>query len=198
MKEHIEYIIDSFTDFKGEVHHFVIAALSEILPTKTCQLEDAEEFGEETEVLYTVNSVIADFGMWGYCGSVEKTLKLGISICNPADEFDETIGKRKALARARANDPVLWAAHSGVINTTMVKALLQQEAKYLKDNPENFIEGYADSKQRWETNQNMLKMREEFTPFENQVTEELEKNHNVLERVMKFLKWKTNQEKGQN
>lgn len=196
MKEHVEFIVDSFTDYAGRAHHFVIAAISQMLPTCTCQLEDNPYTDDHAEVGYEVSEYVMDYGTTDNYWPVTKVLRLGVSICNPTDTFDEKIGTRKAIARAEKSDPALFASNPGVINTGMVKALLEQEAQYLKNNPENFIPGYNDMKDRYLTRKEMESMKEGFSEVENQVVEGLQKDNKFLDKALKYLKWTTNQQKG--
>lgn len=188
MKEHIECITDSFTDYAGNVHQFVIAAVSQNLPTCTCELEDCEEC-DCADVTYTVAEFIDHEGVVDCLGTVKKVLKIGISMCNPIDTFDEKIGTLKAISRARTSDPVIYASDPGVINTKVVKALLEQEAQYLKNNPENFIPGYIDMRDRYLTNKEMESMKEDFSEIENKVVEGVQKDPKFLDRVLKYLNW---------
>lgn len=196
MKEHVEFITDSFTDYAGKVHQFVIVALSQNLPTRTGQLESSPVDGDHVDVTYEVGECVEDYGTERYLGTVSKVLRLGISICNPTDTFDEKVGVLKATARAHEATPVIYGATPGVINTGVVKALLEQEAKHLKGNPENFIPGYADMRDRYLTRQKMEAMKEGFSEIENQVVEGLQKDPKFLDNVMQYLDWSRKQNKG--
>ena len=122
-KERIEILTDSFVDEKGDTRHFVLAAISERFNTP----------------LYFDND--------SNSGPVVKGLKIGYAICNPIDKFNEELGKQIAIGRARKNSEyALLATSLGYINTTMVKAFLEQEAKYFKENPESMIAGYNRKK----------------------------------------------------
>ena len=103
---------------------------------------------------------------------------------------------RKAVARARNSRPVLYSSNSGAINTGVVKALLTQEAQYLKNNPENFIPGYADMRDRYLARQKMEAMNEGFSDLENQVVEGLQKDPKFLDNAMQYLDWWRKQNKG--
>lgn len=127
-KERIEYLVDSFVDANGEERHFVVAAISEMFDT-------ADE----------PNSIIDSYGCDIH--NVTKGLKLGFSICNPTDTFNEKIGITIAVGRARKNaEYALVASKNGYINTKLVKAFLEQEAEYFKSNPEYQIKGYKHKK----------------------------------------------------
>lgn len=196
MKEHIEVITDSFTDYAGKVHHFVIAAISQVLPTCSSQLEDNPTGCDDLDVSHEVAIFIEDYGTHDYMGTVSKIVRLGISMCNPTDTFNEKVGIHKATARAKKANPTLYASDPGVINTRVVRALLEQEAEYLKHNPENFITGYAEMRDRYLTRQKMEAMKENFSDLENKVVENVQKDPKFLNSVMKYLNWYRNQQKG--
>lgn len=196
MKEHVEFITDSFTDYAGKVHQFVIAALSQNLPTHSGQLENNPVDEDDIPVIHEVETYVEDYGTEGYLGTVTKVIRLGVSICNPTDTFDEKVGALKATARAHNAKPALYASNPGVINTKVVKALLEQEAEYLKNNPENFIAGYADMRDRYLTRQKMEAMKDQFSKVENQVVEGLQQDPKFLDSVMQYLEWLRRQNKG--
>lgn len=123
-KERIETLVDSFVDANGKERHFVVAAVSVM-------------FNKDNEPATVVDLNNDE------CGYVIKGLKLGFSICNPSDEFDEKLGTTIAVGRARKNaEYALLASESGFINTPLVRAFLAQEAEYFKCNPESRIAGY--------------------------------------------------------
>lgn len=196
MKEHVEFITDSFTDYAGKVHQFVIAALSQNLPVCSGQLENNPVVSDCVPVTHEVGIYVEDYGTEDYMGTVSKVIRLGISICNPTDTFDEKVGVLKAAARAHDAKPALYASNPGVINTKVVKALLEQEAEYLKNNPENFIAGYVDMRDRYLTRQKMEAMKGQFSEVENQVVEGLQQDPKFLDNAMQYLEWLRKQNKG--
>lgn len=199
MKERIETITSDFVDYRGDKHYFVIAAISENFP-KSFNTSSSKIYIDETRkvanrcipVYYEVNEYIEDYGLTGYSIPVTKGLRIGISVCNPIDTFNESIGRTKAIARARMSDPVLVVRNPGLINTKMVKALLEQESEYLKDNPELLIKGYKESKARYERNHQMENVAKNFTSEERNIAEKLAKNPNFLDKVYEYLEWVKN------
>lgn len=139
MKEYIEVLHDSFVDYKGEEHHFTIAAISQTLPKIGADLEkDCPcERNRDSKLYFDVERYLEDWGAVDTLCTIKKVLYIGIAICNPVDKFDEITGTKKAIARARKNIPALFAKDPGTINSIMVQALLKQESEYLKDNPSN-------------------------------------------------------------
>lgn len=192
MKEHIETITSEFVDYKGEKHYFIIAAISQNFP-KFLNIDknsnNVKIGNDRTPVFYEVNEYIEGYGMTEYSNSITKNLRIGISICNPVDKFNESIGKAKAIARARMSDPVLFVKNAGLINSKVVKALLEQESEYLKNNPELLIKGYKESKLRYERNHQMVNLEKSFTPVERDIAEKLTKNPNFLDKVYDYIEW---------
>lgn len=196
MKEHVEVINDSFVDYAGKTHYFTIAAVSSLLPRNGKELWKNENNYEESTVTHEVAIYVEDYGTDDYLCNVTKAVCLGISMCNPTDEFDEKVGALKAIARARENGPALLSVDPGTINTKVVRALLEQEAEYLKHNPENFIEGYADMKVRYEKRKEMEAMANNFSDTEKAVIAGIQENPKFLDNAFEYLSWLKNQKKG--
>lgn len=192
MKEHIETITSEFVDYKGEKHYFIIAAISQNFP-KFLNIDknsnNVKIGNDRTPVFYEVNEYIEGYGTTEYSISITKSLRIGISICNPVDKFNKSIGKAKAIARARMSDPVLFVKNAGLINSKVVRALLEQESEYLKNNPELLIKGYKESKLRYERNHQMVNLEKSFTPVERDIAEKLTKNPNFLDKVYDYIEW---------
>ena len=197
MKEHVEVINDSFVDYAGKTHHFTIAAVSSLLPRTTKEMGDQSPVSnDDLKVIHEVGVYVEDYGTDDYLCNVTKVVRLGISMCNPTDEYDEKVGALKAIARARVSNPALLSTDPGTINTRVVKALLVQEAEYLKHNPENFIVGYADMKARYLKRLEMEAMAEKFTDLEKAVVEGVQKDPKFLDNAFEYLAWVKNQNKG--
>lgn len=180
MKEHIDVLVDSFVDYAGKTHHFVMAAVTNVL-------EDD----------YGISPVTNYLNYSNYCfKSVRKGISIGVSICNPKDEFVEKIGVLKAVARARNNDPVLYVTDPSYINKTLVETFLKQEAEYLKSNPDAYIQGYNDSKERYLKRKKMEGLKENFSEVEKIVVEGVQKDPKFLDNVNTYLAWLNNQNKG--
>lgn len=141
-KERIETLVDSFIDANGDERHFVVAAISKVLPKTYAELYPDCDEGDDSDIVTEV--VISDD--WDPLDTTDvlvKGIKLGFAICNPKDVFNEEIGKTIAIGRARKNaNYALYATELGYINTKLVRAFLEQEAEYFKHNPESRIAGY--------------------------------------------------------
>lgn len=137
-KEIIDSVTGILTDYKGLQHHITIVAVS-APPTRV-------ECGQE--LCFEISIYGENYGT-DYVDDVAKVLCLGISVCNPEDNYNEKVGYNKALARARNSDPVMYVTKSGIINTTMVRALLNQELQFAIDNPDTIIPGYSETKETY-------------------------------------------------
>lgn len=181
MKEHVDVLKDSFVDYAGRTHYFVIAAVTNGL---------VDEYGH-------CPLIVSQDGIEASCvGTVEKGIRIGVSICNPEDQFSEKVGVLKAVARARNSVPVLYVTEAGYINKTLVEAFLKQEAEYLKSNPDVYIQGYNDSKERYLKRKKMESLKENFSEVEKIVVEGVQKDPKFLDNVNTYLAWLDNQNKG--
>lgn len=163
MKQDIpEYLVDSFIDYKGDVHQIVLCALSQS-PESTD--------GDNLMVVWSDGETIDESA--DICHDVFRIVSLGMAICCPADEkaFSEEIGKKIALNRAEKEIPKFVSLFPGVVNTTLVRALLKQEMEYIKKNPEKFIKGYEEAKNRYEKSLNLKKTVSNLTEEEASVVQ---------------------------
>jgi hypothetical protein len=149
MKEKIVTVISEFTDFRGKVHKFVVAAVS--MPVDA----EIEIYGDSEVIDWT---------------SAEKAVKLGVAVCNPVDEYSEEKGKMIAINKARStSDYALYATLPGMINTAVVNALIYQEVEFIKNNPARVIPGYLDEKEKFEKRQEFAKKLAELTEEEKAI-----------------------------
>ena len=154
MKEKVQYLFDSFIDFKGEEHKFVICAVSQLVNN---------------------NSLLC------------KKVTLGFSICNPGDEFNEEFGTTIAYNRAKSENcsHELYVSKSGMINTKLVSALLEQEAEYLKRDPNSQIKGYREAENKFHE-----KQKSNFSNYEKEVLKYIKDNPNktsFLEKIVNTI-----------
>lgn len=158
MKQKVETLVSSFTDYKGLEHKFVVAAVSEVLPKTYGEAYPNEKNVSPEDKDTSVSYEMVEYNEWDseYTGIyLVKSLRLGVSICNPVDEFNERAGTEKAINRAKNNKkPALFATEHGYINSKVVRAMLEQEAHYVRTNPGKYIKGYneAEAKFKFEHN----------------------------------------------
>lgn len=131
----VEHIVDKFTDYKGNERWFVMAAVS-LRPSLGVLIEeDYQDIDNES-----------------------KILSVGVSVCSPEDQFNEELGKKIATGKAvKHRKHALYTTDSGLINETMVKAILEQEASYFKVNPGRYIAGYDKDAAKYKKFQKVLK-----------------------------------------
>ena len=189
MKERTQFIHDSFVDYKGKEHHFVICAYSKLLPKTFKEAEGIEFDADKDDRVETFAvSYAASYGCLDNYDKVVKSVSIGVSICNPEDEFNYVIGCKKAQARAKNSNATLYATKSGMINTTMVTGLLTQEAEYLKNNPDAYIKGYEESKRAYIEKQ---KKADIFTALPEQAKDTINYLRNcskqLANNIMKFV-----------
>lgn len=189
MKERTQFIHDSFVDYKGKEHHFVICAYSKLLPKTFKEAEDIEyDVNKDDRVETFAVSYAESYGCLDNYDKVVKSVSIGVSICNPEDEFNYVIGCKKAQARAENSNATLYATKSGMINTTMVTGLLTQEAEYLKNNPDAYIKGYEESRRAYLEKQ---KKADIFTALPEQAKDTINYLRNcskqLVNNIMKFV-----------
>lgn len=169
-------IIDSFTDFEGVAHQFVMVAVKVNLKYKG--------YKEYPIVFKIDNDNMEDWGC------VRTGLCIGVSICNPLDKFDEKIGVLKATAKAKGSIPVLYASFSGQLGEQIIQTYLKQEATYLKEHPEKYIKGYEEAKKRFLKQQEINNLKENLTNTEKVILENLQKNPAYLDNIKKYMEYK--------
>lgn len=140
----VEYLIDSFIDFKGQEHKIVACALS--------QVPEADDY---TLSIGWVNPMTNEMNY----DSTEicRKVSIGISVCHPTDKFDEEMGKTKAYNKA-LHDPkcsTIYTSSRGVISKALVQTFLEQEIKFLKENPDRIIKGYSQEKAKFDKKQTL-------------------------------------------
>lgn len=130
----VNYHIDKFIDNNGIEREFILAAVS-------------IDLRKDKSVIYSEAAIGVTAGEAVY--DVEKVLCLGIAVRRPEDTFNEALGIEIARGKAlkALTNPnkgkLIFVSHSGLINTHMVQALLEQEALYFKRDPGSYIKGYG-------------------------------------------------------
>lgn len=164
MKQDIaEYLSDSFIDYKGDIHQVTICALSQ-------SPEDDDEYALMVGWVSTDDIMCEDEDIYH---EVYRSVSLGVAICCPADkkEYSQKLGEKIAFNRAEKAVPKLVSLDQGVVNTTLVRALLKQEMEYVKKYPEKFIKGYAEAKARFDKNANLDKEVRELSNEEANIVQ---------------------------
>lgn len=89
----------------------------------------------------------------------DKCLSIGVSVCQPEDEFDENMGVQIALGKARKlHNHALYSTDPGLINRGVVNALLDQEVAFFKQCPGKYLKGYDTAKAIYEEGRKMVEL----------------------------------------
>lgn len=156
------YKVDEFTDYAGNTRKFVIAAVS-LIP------EEDDYYG----IALDEYGSLADI-------PVNKVLSLGVAVCRPNDEFNEEIGIKIATGKAiKSESHRIYSVDEGLINNTMVEALLKQECEYFKSNPGRYLKGYDKDMEKHIKKESVKDLLNSGKPildlFESMDTDELKK-----------------------
>lgn len=133
-----ETLKGKFTDYRGQERDFTMVAVS--IPIK----DDSIKVQRPVEVTegWCYNETISE---------VAKMLSIGVSVRCMRDK-DLGLGEQIAYGKAvKLQNHTLFVSHPGMINTKMVKALLEQEATFFIKDPGSYIKGYNFDKQRYLT-----------------------------------------------
>lgn len=137
MKKVAEFIEGTFIDYKGDEREYTICALS-------CPIEEGDELASDTEV---------------------KQLRLGIAVRRDGDEYLRGIGMTEAERKAKENPfTVLRADTCGVINSTMVQAVLEQEAEFFESNPGKYLAAYNVDAEKYYYELELDEKRQSMSP----------------------------------
>lgn len=163
-KEIVEYIEDSFIDYKGDERKFIVAAVSTPLKDVTISNGSSE---------------------------IVKSLSIGFSICNSEDQFNSEIGLKIAINKAtHANNSLkAYVSCAGMISTKVVHALLEQEVKYFKNNPDSHIPGYNEAKSKYFAKLELDKLKEEkFNRLDKEQQSIIEKLNSYSSEIRNIIK----------
>ena len=134
MKEIVSYVQGCFNDFKGKEHQVIVCGVTTRYPKY--ETPEIIQYGENDWEEAT----------W----AVSKSLRIGVAICNPIDEFDLDKGHSMAYGRAMADDCIyLASSRPGMFNTKTVNCILNNYLDFIKRDPGSIIKGYNESEKRY-------------------------------------------------
>lgn len=159
-----ETLTGTFVDYRGNERDFTMVAVSIPMKDKDVVVTHPVEF-EDTYEIPAKNVLNENTGQIEYIPShietyqdeydeviadVAKMLSIGVAVRCVRDE-DKGLGEQIAYGKAiTLLNHTLYVSHPGMINTKMVKALLEQEAEHFKKDPGSYITGYNADKHRFE------------------------------------------------
>lgn len=159
-----ETLTGKFTDYRGMVRDFTMVAVSipmkndDAVVTRPVEVEDEYEIPAKNvldpdtgQVVYVPESTEKFVDEYDeLLAPITKMLSVGVATRCVRDTHDADLGVRIAYGKAlKLWDHTLYVSHPGMINTKMVKALLEQEAEHFKKDPGSYLVGYNDAKARY-------------------------------------------------
>ncbi len=159
-----ETLTGKFTDYRGMVRDFTMVAVSipmkndDAVVTRPIEVEDEYEIPAKNvldpdsgQIVYVPESTEKFVDEYDeLLAPITKMLSVGVATRCVRDTHDADLGVRIAYGKAlKLWDHTLYVSHPGMINTKMVKALLEQEAEHFKKDPGSYLVGYNDAKARY-------------------------------------------------
>ena len=141
MKEIASYVYGSFNDYLGKEHKIIVCGVTK---------------SEESEIAFRRGYEIT-------CKEIQKTLSIGVSICNPNDEYDEEKGQMIAYNRALKEEVLLTSSRRGMFNTATVHFLLNDYLKYIERDPGSILKGYNDAEKAYHEKMDLLNDIQNFS-----------------------------------
>jgi len=130
MKEIVSYVYGSFNDYLGKEHKIIVCGVTMSIKDDEYYVMTYDEYDLETYL------------------DVQKVLSIGVSICNPGDEYDQQKGEMIAYNRAKdvENSIILTSSRRGMFNTSTVNFLLNDYLTYIERDPGSVLKGYDKAK----------------------------------------------------
>lgn len=126
MKEIVAYVCGSFNDYLGKEHKVVVCGITTPISNDDMSLLSYDE--NDFEEYY----------------DIQKVLTIGVSICNPLDEYNQEKGEMIAYGKAKNLDTAirLTSSRRGMFNTSTVNFILNDYLSYIERDPGSVIKGY--------------------------------------------------------
>lgn len=157
MKEIVSYVYGSFNDFKGIEHKVIV-----------CGVTTRYKWDEGPEI------ITYDKDEYEYYIDVEKTLTIGVAICNPIDEYDADKGEMMAYGRAKSEEAIIMTtSRPGMFNTETVQAILNNYLHFIERDPGSVIKGYDDSFEKFKVKADLTDDVSKMTPEQKQFIKRL-------------------------
>lgn len=134
----------TFTDFAGTVRNVTFAAVSQNIEGVSITCIDSIGENDTYEAL-------------------NKVLRIGVAVQNPRDfKANDQLAETIAIGKAKKDKSCfakMFVNNTGLINQTVVEALLAQELKYFQGNPGKYIKGYNKDADLYKANPTAYKAK---------------------------------------
>ena len=160
----ITYKFGSFTDFKG-IERMVIACVASMSISENAMTASWTDDSESYDLV--------------------RAVSIGVSVYNPDDEFDLSVGKKIALNRAYHNDPSYFIVKGGHLDDNITDAMLTNAIENFKKHPETIIKGYKEAAKKYAEIQDSKAFVDKADDAEMAIVDALEAGVNVLDIVKK-------------
>ena len=130
--EKVVYKVGNFVDYAGNTREVILVAVSR-------EVEIDKDFGP----------AVIDFADFSD-KEIKKELRFAVAAQNVGDKPNTELGKRIAYGKAMKDKSCfskLYSTDKGLINRTMVNAILDQEFQYFIENPGKYLKGYNRNKE---------------------------------------------------
>ena len=103
----------------------------------------------------------------------DNKIRLGVSICNPLDKYDKSIGIAKSLANAQKSNRIVTFDIPSMITISLVNSLMKEQLNYVITNPGAFIKGYGIAKDKYQKKLLCKEIYNRFNDKEKEIFEYL-------------------------
>lgn len=137
--EKVVYKVGKFTDYAGNQREVIFAAVSIDLTKKSREVLIKIDESNEGVDIFDVEFEL-----------IPKELRLGVAVQNIGDVANTELGKKIAYGKAMKEKSCfskMYVTDKGLINKTVVDAILEQEFQYFQSNPGKYLKGYNHSKE---------------------------------------------------
>lgn len=144
----------AFVDYQGKEHKFVVAGLVASFKDDELSLERYIEsnfvYDDLGDVVYDDDDEPIIVDDTEAIAPIYKVISIGISICNPTDEFIEWKGRKQAEGRAnKYHDRVIAFSKGGMCTDDTVEFFVNQTVDNLTKFPGLFIKGYNEAERKY-------------------------------------------------
>lgn len=162
-----QYVNGTFIDYLGRERRFIVCALS--MP---CFNINGEYHVMDKDIIDTNDTIIKRFSdavsqiseelySTGFieikrpkldnpvCGVVVREVRFGVAVLRADEEYNEELGKKIAYGKALKSKLSMFVTDKRLISQLSIDAMLQHQATYIIENPDEYIKPYAEEHMKW-------------------------------------------------